>query len=220
MVIQRKPNFSKSYEKANEILVRSDAIGCFPFNPKALVEEFSKIKCKTFKIARKYGVEINNFGSESALIVRMGERSIIFYDESKPQTHINFSIIHEFGHEELEHNFLKKDNETYGQHEVETNYFTAQLLMPEQLIREVQKRGVRITVEFLVDKFGVSSQAASKRIETLAKTNSDWYSREQKEYDDIILFKYSSFIDSICPNKKNHDYEDELLLQEERSKWY
>ncbi|MGB4985001.1 MAG: ImmA/IrrE family metallo-endopeptidase [Erysipelotrichaceae bacterium] len=216
----KNPNFEKSYVKANEILVRSNAISNFPFNPIVLVKELSEIRCKTFATARRYGVDITDFGSESAIIMKIGNKSIIFYDDTKLQTHINFSIIHEFGHTELDHDFSKKEHETYIRNEVETNYFTAQLLMPEQLLRELQRRGVLITVQFLVDKFGVSRQAANKRIETLAKTNIEWFSRSQKEYDDIILFKYARFLDNVCPQSNLYSYEDELLFQEERSKWY
>lgn len=41
--------------------------------------------------------------------------------------------------------------------------------MPEQLIREMQSRGKRITKEFLIELFEVSEMAAHKRISTLNK---------------------------------------------------
>lgn len=220
MIEDKKPDFEKAYVKANEILVRSNVISNFPFSPKDLIKELSKIKCRSYKKANKHGIDMTNFGSESAVIIKYGYDSIIFYDETKPETHTNFSILHEFGHDHLGHSFQWKNVEIYGKYEVETNYFSAQLLMPEQLIRELQRRGMRIDIDLLMKIFGVSNQAATKRIENLAKTNSEWYSRAQKEYDDIILLKYSEFINAICPNKNTISYEDELLFQEERNSWY
>ena len=96
----KKPNFSSAYTKANEILVSSNVICTFPFSPKDLVKEKSEIPCRTFAKARSYGVDIEAFGSESAIIIELGGRRIIFYDESKPLTHVKYSILHELGHDQ------------------------------------------------------------------------------------------------------------------------
>ena len=215
-----KPDFEKAYSKANEILVKSSVITDFPFSPKALVKEQSSAVCRSFKKARKYGVDISSFGSESAIIMRFRGKTIIFYDETKPESHIDFSIIHEFGHEVNGHDFTQKKDETYHIYEIETNYFAAQLLMPEQLLRELQTRGVHITSSFLQSTFGVSAQAANKRIETLAKTSMEWYSRTEKEYDDIILFRYADFLNRICPIHNSYDFDDEYARQQIRNSWY
>ena len=92
--------------------------------------------------------------------------------------------------------------------------------MPEQIIRELQKRGKIITCSFLQSTFGVSAQAADKRIETLAKTNSEWRSRSEKEFDDIILYRYADFLNRICPTRNYYDFEDEYARQQERNAWY
>ncbi len=215
-----KPNFSAAYSKANEILVKSRVISRFPFSPIDLVKEQSATKCCTYKKARKYGIDINAFGSESATIFEYCGRKIIFYDDSKPMTHVKYSILHELGHEVNEHDFSKKDEETYHKYEVETNYFAAQLLMPEQVLRELQRRGARITRYFLQSYFGVSGQAADKRIETLAKTNAEWRSRAEREFDDIILLRYADFLNTICPIRNTYDFEDEYTRQQERNSWY
>ena len=83
----KKPDFSRAYSKANEILVKSSAIQTFPFSPKDLVKEQTPIVCRSFKKARKYGVDITEFGSESAIIMSFQGKKIIFYDETKPDTH-------------------------------------------------------------------------------------------------------------------------------------
>ena len=42
-----------------------------------------------------------------------------------------------------------------------------------------------------------------------------------KEFDDVILFKFAAFIDSIYPPRKNYyDFEDEYDRQRERDAWY
>lgn len=220
MTVISKPDFAGAYSKANEILVKSSVISTFPYSSKALVKEQTDIPCRSYKKAKKYGVEITDFGSESAIIMQLHGKSIIFYDETKPDTHISFSILHEMGHSVIGHDFSKKDDETYNKYEVETNYFSAQLLMPEQLLRELQRRNVCITRTFLQNTFGVSLQAADKRIETLAKTNMEWRSKTEKEFDDIILLKYADFLDTICPIRCEFDFEDEFIRQQERNSWY
>lgn len=216
-----KPNFSKAYTKANEILVKSRVISCFPFSPLELVKEQSSIKCCTYKKAQKYGIDISAFGSESATIFEYGGKQIIFYDDNKLISHVKFSILHELGHPLNNHDFSVTDEETYGRYEVETNFFAAQLLMPEQILREFTNRGVRITTDFLIKNFEVSKTAAEKRIETLAKTAIEWRSRQEKEFDDIILYKYATFIDKVCPKHKNYfSFEDEYERQCERDSWF
>lgn len=213
-------DFKKAYSSANELLCSSEAIEAFPFSPQKLVKEKSDIRCRSYSKAIKHGVDIRDFGSDSAAIFRMGEKEIIFYNESKPENHTRFSILHEFGHGYLKHDFTDKRESSYRKFEIEANFFSAQLLMPEQIIRELQRRGVGINKTFLQNYFGVSEEAAKKRIETLAKTNYEWRSREEKEFDDIILTKYSAFIDSIKPRYSYYDDDYEDDMQRQRDSWY
>lgn len=220
MTIIKKPNFSSAYTKANEILVSSNVISTFPFSAKDLVKEKSAIPCRTFEKARSYGVDIEAFGSESAIIMELGDRRIIFYDESKPMPHVKYSILHEFGHDQNGHDLGAIDPDTYHRYEIETNFFAAQLLMPEQVLRELASRGVKIDTKFLMQHFAVSEMAAQKRIDTLAKTNTEWRSRAEKEYDDVILWKFLTFMDTICPRRVTFDFEDEYERQRERDSWF
>ncbi len=214
-----KPDFKRSYISANEILVSSSVIQTFPFSPIDLVREQSDIVCRSYRKARKYGVEIADLGSKSAIIVMYGDKSIIFYDETKPRPHVTYSIIHEFGHYKEDHDFNKKDEESYHKFEIEANFFAAQLLMPEQIIRELQHRGIKIDCLTLQKIFGVSAQAANKRIETLAKTNIEWHSRAEKEFDDLILYRYANFLNKICPENYCFDFEGEIICQRTRNEW-
>lgn len=220
MPTQIKPAFAKSYAKANEILVKSSVITTFPFSPKDLVTEQTPIVCRSFKKAKKYGVEMTHFGSESAIIMRLHGKNVIFYDETKPETHTRFSILHELGHAINRHNFSNKSEEIYHKYEVETNYFAAQLLMPEQLLRELQRRNVPLTSDFLQTTFGVSAQAAEKRLETLTKTSADWRSKAETEFDDIIISRHSDFLDTIRPSHTVYDFEYEYERQRKRDTWF
>lgn len=213
------PDFKKAYSSANELLCLSEVISTFPFSPQKLVKEKSDIRCRTYSKALKYGVDIRDFGSKSATIFRKGAKEIIFYNESKPENHTRFSILHEFGHGYLKHDFTDKREASYHKFEVEANFFSAQLLMPEQVLRELQYRGVAINKAFLQNYFGVSEEAAEKRIGTLARTNYEWRSREEKEFDDIILMKYSAFIDNIKPKYSYFDSDYEEEMQRQRDSW-
>lgn len=118
-----------------------------------------------------------------------------------PHSHKEFSILHELGHKVNGHRLSGIDNETYRVYEVEANYFAAQLLLPEQILRELAQRGQSISIQFLKDHFGVSGEAAQKRIKTLCGTHPEWRKPYETEYDGKILSKYSAFLDSILPTK-------------------
>lgn len=213
-----KPNFQKAYINANEILVSSKIITNFPYSATKLIKEQSSIVCRSFDKAHKYNVDIEAFGSDSAVIMNLDDKYIIFYNQNEMPERIKFSMLHEFGHKVNNHKFIVTSDEVYGIAEVETNYFVAQLLMPEQILREFQKRGRRIDKYFLMTIFGVSEQAAIKRIENLNQIT--WErSQIEKEYDDIILNKYLSWINSIVPNNIDYLFADDEERQNVREQW-
>ena len=130
-------------------------------------------------------------------------------------------MLHEIGHYLLEHKLKTENLNLYEKQEVETNYFAAQLLMPEQTLIEIQARGKRISTDFLVSSFQVSKEAARKRIETLNKIKPEYRTRDEKEFDDLILLKYKMFLDSIIPAKNSYNwFDDEYERQRERDSWY
>ena len=218
MMIDSNPNFRKAYMKSNEILASSNVITQFPFSAKELIKETSNIVCRSFNIAHKYKVNIEDFGSKSAIIMSFGNKDIIFYNSKEIPERVKFSMLHELGHKVNNHPFENVTEKMYRKVEVETNYFAAQLLMPEQIIREFQRRGERVDKQFLIRVFGVSEQAASKRIETLNKII--WERNEnEKYYDDIILDKYMPWIDSIVPKNKEYLFINEEEIEYEREKW-
>lgn len=219
-MVTYKPDFKKAYVLANEILVKSHIINNFPFSITRVISEVSDIQCCSFKRARAHGVDIDAFGSEAAVLTEYIGRLIIFYNQDDIEERIRFSMLHEVGHYLLNHKLDTEDTELYKKQEIETNFFAAQLLMPEQALIEFQKRGKRISIEFLTRTFKVSKEAARKRVETLNKIKPEYRSMEEQEYDDIILLKYKAFIDTISPEKNMLDwFENEYARQQERDNW-
>lgn len=216
----KKPDFKKANVLANEILVASSTLQRFPVNTKKTVHEWSDVAVVTFKKAHDYEIDIEAFGSNSAVLQCKYGRYIIFYNQNDYKPRVRFSILHEFGHYKFQHKLGKCSEEEYRRAEVEANCFAAQILMPEQVLIELNNRGALITVDFLVKNFGVSEEAAKKRIDTMGKINYEWRSNDEKIFDESILFKYKDFIDSIMPkNNKYNYYEYEYDRQQERDDW-
>ncbi len=216
----RKPDFKNAYISANEILVASST-QAFPINTKKIVNQWTDMAVLSFEKAEELGIDIKAFGSESAVLICKYGRYVIFYNQGEYAPRVRFSILHELGHYYLGHPLKNYEgDDDYDSYEIEANFFVAQLLMPEQVINELKTRGARITKEFLIEKFGVSDEAAAKRLETLGKYKSEWRSNDEKLFDETILFKYGSFMDAILPKKNRFNwYEDELEMQSERDKW-
>ena len=213
-------DFHHAVIKANEMLVRA-GIRSYPFDPITVVKLIPNCVCRKFSTARKWGVDIENFGSESAIIIEMEGKTIIFYDESKPQCHINFSILHELGHFALKHplNCKNMPSEAYHRYEVEANYFAAQMLMPTSLLTTLRCRQLAITKSFLVQHFGVSSDAATKRLTTMRNTSNISLSPSEREYDDIIISLANEFLEAIRPSYSFFDYIYEEDMQKQRESW-
>ncbi len=219
----RQFDFKHVYSVANEILATSRAIADFPFKVSDLLREQSDIKlCSYIKARVKYGVSIPMFGSESAVIMEYQGAYIIFYNQDEQDYRVRFSIMHEFAHFILQHDMnLATDDPLYGIQEIEANCFAAQILMPDQILLECQLHRNRLpSTGFIMHAFGVSEEAARKRMDTLARTHAEWRSRKERAYDDIILTKFSRKIDAIAPAvHDSYEFEDEYNRQRERDSW-
>lgn len=220
---EEKPRFKKIIEEANCILLSTESIQSFPFSVKKVVKEKSNIVCRSFEKCAMYGFDAIDFGSKDAILQKRNDRYIIFYNESNQVTKKRkvFSVAHEFGHFIMEHKL--DDKEKYGLYEIEANFFAAQLLMPEQVINELRRRGLEINKSNLQKWFGVSGEAAQKRIDTLRKVDYSNCTDYEKEMNNYIVKKFASFIDSIAPSPNlftTFDPYEEEELQKERDSWY
>lgn len=221
-MIASNPDFSKAYIAANELLATGKELDAFPFLIKPFIRENTDVTLCSFEKAKsKYNVNIQAWGSESAVIQEYQGQTIIFYNKAKTGNHIRFSCCHELGHFILGHKMnLNPESELYKKQEIETNYFAAQLLMPEQILIECRKRGKSITPDYLINNFEVSSPAADKRLTTLSKIQPEWHRNKEKEYDDIILLRFAEFIDRIAPKPIDYFFSDEEERQRERDSWF
>lgn len=229
------PDFKTACDRANEILISSRAIQTFPFSMDSVIEEMSDIAILGYSALAGHGQSPAQIvRSEDGALVERGGHHIMFLNEEMPETRRRFTGAHEGGHHFLRHDMAKltkyktaKDRRfepLYKKYEAETNMFAAQLLMPEQIIIELSKRGCNITKDFLMRTFHVSKQAAEIRMKNIRQVY-NWHGRRRNHdalgYDDIIIEKFKAFIDSIAPRKIGYvqDFEREHEMELERQSW-
>lgn len=218
--MEQKPDFKKAYVLANEMLVASNCIWRFPFDAAEFVKEQTDLKFYSYKKAQeKFGLDCHFLGSDSSVLTKMNGKNIVLYNQDECDLRDSFNRLHETGHFLMNHKMnIDKDNFLYGNQEVETNFFAAQMLMPLQILKEIQKRGYKVDEFFLTKNFFVSASAAAHRIKTL---KSRFYlSSEEKIFDDIIVEKFWKFIDEIAPKKNDYSYSCwDDPMQKERDSW-
>lgn len=216
------PDFKKAYIAATEKIVQFGNIQKFPVQISGLLKMHSDIQLHSFAWAERHDVPRSMFQSESAELQKLCGRYAIYYDETKPETHNRFSIAHEWGHYDLKHDFdrARHDEAYYKKTEAEANLFAAQLLMPEQVIDELKKRGNKINAPFIQRTFCVSEQAAEVRMRTLKSFPSFLRSCKEQKYDDILIdFVFKKWLDANFPRRVEFDFEAEYTKQAERERW-
>lgn len=218
-----KPDFKKAYATANDILLMSRTIMNLPTDIHGHIKSETDIKLCTYETAnRKYGLDVSFFGSEDAVITEKEGKYILFYRKTINQHRMRWSIGHESGHYYLGHNldFKSLSEEQYRVQEIEADFFVAQVLMPDQIIWELVKRGETPNREKLIRWFDVSDRAAEKRMETLNRQSEyrDYYLN--KDDNKSIMLKFNSFIEQVSPKKYwQTSYEEEEEMQRERDRW-
>ncbi len=126
------------------------------------------------------------------------------YDETKPPAHSKFSILHELFHYESNHdlNAGEKNTELYNKQELEANFFAAEILMPEPVIKEIEKRGKKMDTKEIQKVFGTSAKAAEIRFKTLKSYPNFLRSNEEKEFDEyLVKFIFKKFSEFVCKFK-------------------
>lgn len=137
-------------------------------------------------LANRLGVTVNNakFADDSwaALISKRGPTTRVFVEQSDPPYRKRFSIAHELGHHFLH---LMEDGEMVDKRadmfrerrpngenwsperfmEVEANWFAAELLMPQEFVREEWKANPNVST--MAKIFNVSEEAMGYRIDAL-----------------------------------------------------
>ena len=191
------------------------------------IQEFpipaKKIKCKGVMIssyqnyAKKTGLSMDEITLghelEDAFLLK-GLRpglTLILYNKEKYGPRMKHTLWHEIGHVKCDH---KKHSE---KEEIEAHFFAAQANAPNVLIKTIAKRGYKIDVCFLMEYFGLSEEAAQKKMGYLNKYGFD----HSNEYDDIVQMQFANYIDAKYPPKTKYFYDEYYdELDRERESWY
>jgi hypothetical protein len=181
-----------------------------------------KIKCKGVKIAsyRSYAektgrtIEEVTLGNElEDAFVLKGLRpglTLILYDDSKYGARMKHTLWHEIGH-------IKRDHQRHGENEeVEAHYFASQANAPNAIIKVIADRGYNIDSAFLMECFGISGEAAKKKMDYLSKYGYG----HTNEHDDLLTIQFKNHIDTKYPPKNTRHYDDYFdEMERERANW-
>lgn len=134
---------------------------------------------------------------------------IIYDDKISSKGRMRWSIAHEYGHIVLNH-----ENQS-DQNEIEANFFAANLLVPKCILKELKTYKRNFTKEYLVNKFGISNEAASRYFNSINNNAINL----KNEYDDIIIKKSEKFIKSEIKNTDLFKQLEDEEMQEKRDQW-
>lgn len=90
-----------------------------------------------------------------------GEYLVLHSEGASGKGRRNWTMAHEIGHIVLQH------NTDIALNEIEANFFASCLLMPEAVIKMLMQYGMRVFPEDISRNFGVSFEAAERKVKTL-----------------------------------------------------
>lgn len=200
-MINIKPNFKKATHDATELLFDQDASHCFSriLCVKDLIYRNKNIIfCSIQEYCEITEMPLSSFINEKASSIKDGcclidknrNINIVLYNAfDKNMERRNWSIAHEVGHIYLGH------TEDGMKEEIEAHYFASQLFMPEYTLFMMEKTYGVFTAFDLMEIFGVSHQAATKRLHSYQKMTviNDGYKdkaiwKQQKEKIDLYFY--------------------------------
>ena len=168
-----RPDFERCTALATELLYKQ--------NIKGRILDVQKLnygeKTITFDTIQNYALltrsPLSNFYCEDKPILKDGcllilgnNNYLVLYNaEINYWEHLNWTLAHEIGHIYLGHT---KDEEL---EEIEAHFFAAQLFMPEYSLFMMSREHGRLYVWDLVEIFGVSPEAARRRLKTMNNKN-------------------------------------------------
>ena len=202
MLKENKPDFEKAQNAATNLLLKQNISNLridvkSLFLDKAIIIDSIQHYC-LLTGTRKEEYIYNGFSGAYVLKLKTG-LFIILYDEDDSIHRQRWGIAHELGHIYLEH-----DNDESKQ-EVEANFFAAQLLMPEIIIRYANKLQGHFSIYDVSKYFDVSEDAAQRRIKTLNNKMIRFSSEEQQ-----LLRKMITIVEKEFLNLKVLDHNDSL----------
>lgn len=161
---EEKPDFERAQSAATRLLLQQNIrslridIKKLMLDKSILIDSIQHYCIITGTSKEDY--TFNGYSGAYVLKLKTGHH-IILYDEDDSAHRQRWGIAHELGHIYLGHN---KDER---KQEIEANFFAAQLLMPEIVLRYSKKLKKQLSYNDIVTFFDVSPEAARKRIHTL-----------------------------------------------------
>lgn len=214
--VEKKIDFINARRKASEILLlQDDKYLSFPIDIKKIVIPRKEIKIASYReYSSIVGENVNNIRldgkfDDAMVIPIKGIYLILYNDEIQNSGRILWNLAHELGHIVLEH----KDQGPIE--EAEAHTFASQLLLPQCLLKALFKGGKKITIPYLMKKFGLSEKAS---ISCLKSVKNKLENNYDAMYDDIILEKCDKFLklELKTVNSLNKNYDE---MDDKRNQW-
>lgn len=214
--MEKKIDFINARLKASEILLlQDDKYLSFPIDVKKIVIPSKEIRIASYReYSSIVGENVNNIRldgkfDDAMVIPIKGIYLILYNDEIQNSGRILWNLAHELGHIVLEHKFQGPTEEA------EAHTFASQLLLPQCLLKALFKGGKKITIPYLMNKFGLSEKAS---ISCLKLVKNKLENNYDAMYDDIILEKCGKFLNSELKtvNSLNKNYYE---MDDKRNQW-
>lgn len=204
-----KPNFQLAITTADQKILEYAIALHTPFKSfkvplEKMITKLTDLELKTYREAKKYNIDETMFGSESAVLAELDGKYIIFYDDTKPDYHVRFSLAHEWGHYELHHDLdaRKKYASLYNKQEQEAHFFAAEILMPRAVLLKIHHRDYKVNFTLIANYFYVSYEAAQKKIHNINSYKNNWRTQNEQQFDEPIVTVFQNAIDYFFPVKE------------------
>lgn len=132
------PNYTKATNAAYDILIKYNEFS-FPIGIFSVIRKIKNIRLHTYtELAEKMNVSFNKLITDIApscygftVFYESNDRYIIYYNESKDDTTVRFTLAHELGHIVLKH---REDGDVENK---EANCFARNYLCPIPVVKEM-----------------------------------------------------------------------------------
>lgn len=171
-----RPDFYRCAEAAKELLLQQDItstwidIRSLRYQKRIYFDSFENY-CLVTGMERR---EVASYLPDGCTLASGSSYIVLYHNGQRKKDRLNFTLAHEIGHIYLGH---QADGDL---EEIEANFFAAELLMPEPVLRYLMRQNNGLCVEDLHEWFYVTRMAAEKRLRTL-KRKYDLPSPKDKE---------------------------------------
>lgn len=191
-----KPDFDKAQNTATELLLRQNINSLYidvrNFTLPSYITIDSMQNYASITGFPLYCLEQSNI--EGALLLKQGSQYVILYDDNiRNESRKHWGVVHELGHLLLGHTDDDRKSE------IEAHFFTAQVVTPEIVLWNICKRQGALYDYELPNRFNISCEAATKRIQTLQRRNC----YNCSSIDTQLLERFSPILDREIHSRKH-----------------